>query len=92
LISGRCEADVGQGPASVAVLFLVFGAVLQPNADIAFRFAENLFGVILAPSGFAGSSLPLDAAKLPIQEIGGLNSSGICQTALKEQIPPEERP
>ena len=30
--------------------------------------------------------------KLPIHEITRLNWSGICQAALKEQIPPDESP
>src|SRR5271156_5370756 len=57
------HADVGQGPASVTIVLMIVGAVLQPYAKIARGLAQNLLRIVLAAVGDGRIFLPLDAGE-----------------------------
>src|SRR5882757_5112477 len=61
LLGFQCvgHAEIRQRPISVAQVE-IFGAVLQPDTEVAFRFAQNFVGKILAAIGNAGIFFPLN--------------------------------
>ncbi len=52
----------------------------------------KLFGIVLSAIGHGGVFMPLNGSKTSDQEITRLNSSGICQAALNEVMPPDDNP
>src|SRR5258708_6162574 len=59
-----CRWRTGRNSWHLAVTYFhVFGAVVQPHAKIAVRFAQNFSRIILAAIGNLGIFLPLDAHK-----------------------------
>ena len=91
-LEGVGHTDVCERPATVAVVLLIVVAVLNPDADVAVWFAENLFGIVLAAVGDGGVFVPLDAGEAADPGDDATELVGHLPAALKEAIPPEEEP
>src|ERR1700678_3992325 len=57
------HADVGQRPASITIVLLIVGTVLQPYTEVVRRLAQDLFRVVLAAIRDGRVFLPLDAGE-----------------------------